>query len=77
MTNKRKHPPPKPHSPTARALAQPLYRQRKIKALKGKGSYKRRPKHRDGAFHLRVAVMAQSLSRNFSIYPIILDNHQR
>ena len=62
MNNKRKHPPPKPRSPTARALAQPLYRQRKIKALKGKGSYKRRPKHRDGAFHLGAAFIPASMS---------------
>ena len=59
MNNKRRHPPPKPRSPTARALAQPLYRQRKLRPLKGKGSWKRRPKHRDGAFHLRVAAMTQ------------------
>ena len=47
---KRKHPPPKPRSPAARALARPLYRQRKVKPLKGKGSYKRRPKHRGRRF---------------------------
>ncbi len=62
MNNKHRHPPPKPRSPTARVLAQPLYRQRKIKALKGKGSYKRRPKHRDGAFHLRAAFTPASMS---------------
>jgi len=32
-------------NPFARVLASRLYRRRMIKAKKGKGSYKRRPKH--------------------------------
>ena len=35
-------------NPFARALASPLHRLRVVKAKKGKGSYKRRPKHSSG-----------------------------
>ncbi|MCH7831612.1 MAG: ribosome alternative rescue factor ArfA [Proteobacteria bacterium] len=35
-------------NPFARVLASRLYRRRMIKAKKGKGSYKRRPKHSSG-----------------------------
>ena len=45
---------PKRRNLAARALESPLFRLRKIKPLKGKGSYKRRPKHRDGASILTV-----------------------
>ena len=45
----KRRPLPKRRSFAARALESPLFRLRKIKPLKGKGSYKRRPKHRDGA----------------------------
>lgn len=38
----------KPRSLAARALESPLFRMQKVKTLKGKGSYKRRPKHRGG-----------------------------
>ena len=46
---------PKPRSPSAMALTSPLFRMRKVKPLKGKASYKRRPKHRGGAFDSRLA----------------------
>lgn len=39
---------PKRRNLAARALESPLFRMRKIKPLKGKASYKRRPKHRAG-----------------------------
>ncbi len=45
----KRRPLPKRRSLVARALESPLFRMRKIKPFKGKGSYKRRPKHRDGA----------------------------
>ena len=35
-------------NPFARVLASPLHRLRIVKAKKGKGSYKRRPKHSSG-----------------------------
>ena len=35
-------------NPFARSLASPLHRLRVVKAKKGKGSYKRRPKHSSG-----------------------------
>jgi len=38
----------KPPNPFAQALASPLLRLRLVKAKKGKGSYKRRPKHSSG-----------------------------
>jgi len=38
----------KPTNPFAQALASPLLRLRLVKAKKGKGSYKRRPKHSSG-----------------------------
>ncbi len=44
----KRRPLPKRRSLAARALESPLFRLRKVKPLKGKGSYKRRPKHRDG-----------------------------
>ena len=44
----KRRPLPKRRNLAARALESPLFRMRKVKPLKGKGSYKRRPKHRDG-----------------------------
>jgi len=47
MIRKRK---PKRRSPAARALASPLFRVRIVRPLKGKASYRRRPRHQGGAF---------------------------
>ena len=44
----KRKPLPKPRSLAARALESPLFRMQKVKTLKGKGSYKRRPQHRGG-----------------------------
>jgi hypothetical protein len=44
----KRKPLPKPRSLAARALESPLFRMQKVKTLKGKGSYKRRPKYRGG-----------------------------
>ena len=49
----KRKPLPKPRSLAARALESPLFRMQKVKTLKGKGSYKRRPKHRGGASDFR------------------------
>lgn len=46
---KRKTPPPRPRSAPAAALGKPVFRQRRVKPLKGKASYERRPKHPGGA----------------------------
>ncbi len=35
----------KPRNPEARRLADALFRQRRVQPKKGKGSYRRRPKH--------------------------------
>jgi stalled ribosome alternative rescue factor ArfA len=37
-------------NPVAKALRTPVFRPRRVKKLKGKGSYNRRPKHRGGGF---------------------------
>lgn len=50
----RRKPVPKPRSVAAKALGSPLFRARQVEPLKGKASYKRRPKHRGGASVLRV-----------------------
>ena len=49
-------------NPFARALQSPLFKQRRAKPLKGKGSYIRRPKHRGGGFDsgLDQALVASS-----------------
>lgn len=51
---KRKTSPPRPRGVPAAALAKPIFRQRRVKPLKGKASYKRRPKHPGGAFLSRA-----------------------
>ena len=51
----KRRPPPKPRNHSAHALESPLFRMRLVKSLKGKASYKRRPKHRGGAFDSRIA----------------------
>ena len=47
MNRKRK---PKRRNPAARALTSSLFRMRIVRPLKGKASYRRRPRHQDGAF---------------------------
>ena len=36
----------KPRNPVARRLAEALFHQRRVRPKKGKGSYRRRPKHK-------------------------------
>lgn len=44
----------KPRNPIARRLADTLFHPRRVKPKKGKGSFRRRPKHKasDGGFFL-------------------------
>ena len=49
-------------NPFARVLASRLYRRRMIKAKKGKGSYKRRPKHSLGRRFLFELLMPERMS---------------
>ena len=69
----KRKPLPKPRSLAARALESPLFRMQKVKTLKGKGSYKRRPKHRGGVSVFGVTIFqvfqtpASSLLRNRSL----------
>ena len=49
-------------NPFARVLASRLYRRRMIKAKKGKGSYKRRPKHSLGRRFLFELLIPERIS---------------
>lgn len=48
----------KPRNPMARRLADTLFRTRRVKPKKGKGSYSRRPKHKasDGGLFLTEGI---------------------
>ena len=56
MTHKRK---PRRTNPVARALRAPLFRARRVKSLKGKGAYSRRPKHRGCGFDSVPGLMSR------------------
>ncbi len=48
-------------NPIARTLRSRLFRQRRVKPLKGKAAYTRRPKHRGGGFLLGGDVLMEIL----------------
>lgn len=63
----------KPRNAAAKALEDPRFHQRVIKSKKGKGSYNRRPKHRDGDYFLsyryRLGAVLKYRDGDYFIYP--------